>query len=327
MRRTVLVSSRTFAKVLPIGKAMLEEHGFAVVRVEDSARPLNEAKLARILSDVDPDVLIAGAEPIPRTVLCASPRLSLVQKHGVGVDNIDLGAASERGILVANAPDTNSDAVADLTIGFMLSLLRNIFQAAISTREGKWSRFVGRELGQQTVGVVGTGKIGRAVIKRLQGFGCKILAYDVYQDPVFAEDTGITYLPLDKLLAGSDIITLHVPLLSDTRNLIGRNELNLMRETAILINIARGELVDEAALAEYLQLGRIAGAGVDVFSTEPPQDSPLLAIESVLATPHIGAYTLEAMNRMDVKCAETVCQVFEGELPVNVLNPDATKQR
>ncbi len=327
MRRTVLVSSRTFAKVLPIGKDMLEEHGFVVVRVEDSARPLNEAKLARILSDVDPDVLIAGAEPIPRTVLHAGPRLSLVQKHGVGVDNIDLGAASERGILVANAPDTNSDAVADLTIGFMLSLLRKIIQAAISTREGKWSRFVGRELGQQTVGVVGTGKIGRAVIKRLTGFGCRVLAYDVYQDASFAEETGIIYLPLDELLAGADIVTLHVPLLTETRNLIGRNELNLMKETAILINIARGELVDEAALTEYLQSGRIAGAGVDVFSTEPPQDSPLLTIENVLATPHIGAYTLEAMNRMDVKCAETVCRVFEGELPVNVLNPDAAKQR
>jgi len=308
--------------VLPVGRTILEEHGFEVIRVEEEARPLNESKLAQIVSQVNPDVLITGAEPIPREVLSASDRLKMVQKHGVGVDNIDLGAASDRGIVVANAPNTNSEAVAELTIGFMLSLLRKIVQAADSTRKGNWSRFIGRELGHQTVGVVGTGRIGREVIKRLAGFGCEVLAYDVYQDAAFAKESGFLYVPLDELLARADIITLHVPLLDATRGLIGRAELDRMKETALLINIARGELVDEVALAEHLKSDRIAGAGIDVFSTEPPQESPLLAIQNVMATPHIGAYTLEAMKCMDETCAETVCQVFAGNCPPNVLNPD-----
>ncbi|TSA49084.1 hydroxyacid dehydrogenase [archaeon] len=326
MRHKALVSSRTFAMVLPVGRAILEDHGFEVIRVAEEARPLNESKLAQIVSQVNPDVLITGAEPIPRAVLFASDRLKMVQKHGVGVDNIDLGAASERGIVVANAPNTNSEAVAELTIGLMLSLLRHIVQAATSTRKGEWSRFIGRELGHQTVGVVGTGRIGREVIKRLTAFGSKILAYDVYQDAAFAKENGFLYVPLDELLTTADIVTLHVPLLNDTRGLIGRTELGRMKETALLINIARGELVDEAALAEHLKSNGIAGAGIDVFSTEPPQESPLISIPNVLATPHVGAYTLEAMKCMDETCAETVCQVFAGSCPPNVLNPDVVKR-
>jgi len=319
----ILVSSRSFGQVAPIGNTILEEAGHDVERVGSEHRPLDAAKLARIVKEAAPHALLAGAEPIPREVLTASSNLRMVQKHGVGVDNIDLGAATELGIAVANAPATNTDAVADLTVGFMLALLRSIFPAADSTRAGKWERFVGRELGSITVGVVGTGQIGRSVIRRLSGFRPRILAFDVYQDAALSEKEGFEYVPLDQLLLESDLVTLHVPLMDATRKMISEKKLRLMKPTACLINIARGELVDEEALAEALASGGLAGAGVDVFATEPPQSSPLLKLKNVIATPHIGAYTSEAMETMATRCAETVVAVLAGNLPENVLNREA----
>jgi D-3-phosphoglycerate dehydrogenase / 2-oxoglutarate reductase len=320
--KVALISSRSFGLVVPDGEHLLAKGGFDVRRVPDSERPLDAPKLARLVARERPSALIAGAEPVPRSVLLASPTLRLVQKHGVGVDNIDLAAATEAGIAVTNAPGTNTEAVADLTVAFMLALLRQVVPASQSTRLGKWERYMGRELGQLTVGVVGTGRIGRAVIRRLRGFGSRILAYDVIQDPSLAVADNLRYVELDELLDKSDIITLHIPLMEGTRELLGRRELARMRKSAYLINIARGELVDEAALAEHLAAGRIAGAGVDVFATEPPQDSPLLKLPNVLATPHIGAYTHEAMEAMDRACAETVVALFSGGRSDHVVNPE-----
>jgi D-3-phosphoglycerate dehydrogenase len=315
-----LVSSRSFGQASPLGRTLLEDAGLEVVRIGPEERPFSTARLAEIVASVNPDVLIAGAEPIPRDVLVAGHNLRVVQKHGVGVDNIDLDAASNSGIAVANAPGTNTDAVADMTIGVMLSLLRSIVPAALSTRQGKWSRFIGHELGQLTIGVVGTGQIGRAVIRRLSGFGSSILAYDVYEDEALVTQHGLTYVPIDSLLRESDVVTLHVPLMDETRNLISGERLARMKSTAYLVNIARGELVDEVALANQLRAGTLAGAAVDVFATEPPQESPLLPLENVLATPHIGAYTVEAMDCMARRCADTILRVLSGQLPENVLN-------
>jgi len=323
----VLVSSRSFGQVSTIGTRILEDAGFEVRRVGPEDRPLNAAKLASVIQREQPDALIAGAEPIPREVLGASTQLRVVQKHGVGVDNIDLGAASELGIAVANAPGTNTEAVADLAIGLMLALQRSIVDAAVSTRGGGWDRFIGHELGDVTVGVVGTGRIGKAVIRRLEGFGSLILAYDVYRDEELAAEQRVTYVSLEVLLRDSDIVTLHTPLLDETRNMISHSELSSMKPSAFLINIARGELVDEAALANALASGGIAGAGVDVFAAEPPQESPLLKLKNVIATPHIGAYTLEAMDCMARRCAETVVTIFDGACPENVLNPDVLRAK
>ena len=320
--KVALISSRSFGQVVPDGEHLLAKGGFDVRRVPDSERPLDAPKLARLVACERPSALIAGAEPVPRSVLLASPTLRLVQKHGVGVDNIDLAAATEAGIAVTNAPGTNTEAVADLTVAFMLALLRLVVPASQSTRLGKWERYMGRELGQMTVGVVGTGRIGRAVIRRLGGFGSRLLAYDVIQDPSLAVANNLRYVELDELLDKSDIVTLHIPLMEGTRELLGRRELARMKKSAYLINIARGELVDEAALAEHLAAGRIAGAGVDVFATEPPQESPLLKLPNVLATPHIGAYTHEAMEAMDRVCAETIVALFSGGRSDHVVNPE-----
>ncbi|MEW5826101.1 MAG: phosphoglycerate dehydrogenase [Candidatus Bipolaricaulota bacterium] len=324
--RIALVSSRSFGQVVSIGEELLSRGGFDIRRVPDSERPLDAPKLARLVARERPAALIAGAEPVPREVLEASPTLRLVQKHGVGVDNIDLEAATRAGIAVTNAPGTNTEAVADLAVGFMLALLRQIAPASASTRAGKWDRYMGRELGRLTVGVIGTGRIGRAVIRRLSGFGSAVLAYDVIQDWSLVAAHGVRYAELEEVLEASDVVTLHIPLMDETREMIGPQELQRMKPTAYLINIARGELVNERALAEHLAAGRIAGAGVDVFSTEPPQKSPLLSLPNVLATPHIGAYTEEAMEAMDRMCAETVVSMFSGGPPERVVNPDVLER-
>jgi D-3-phosphoglycerate dehydrogenase len=323
----VLVTSRSFGAVTAEGSRLLEQAGFDVQRVTSEERPLTAEKLVRIVARLRPQVVICGAEPLTRAVLEACPILSMIMKHGVGIDNIDLEAANDLKIVVANAPGTNTEAVADLTIALMLALLRNIVQAVDSTRSGGWERYVGHELGALTVGVIGTGRIGLGVIRRLQGFGSKVLAYDVVRNEELASQLSFDYVSLDHLLERSDIVTLHVPLVSDTRGMIGRRELSLMKSTACLVNLARGELVDEQALCDSLCQGRIAGAAVDVYAVEPPQSSSLLTLENVLGTPHIAAYTHEAMERMDRMCAQTIIDTFQGVARVNILNPEMLGQR
>jgi D-3-phosphoglycerate dehydrogenase len=321
--RVVLVSSRSFGSAVTVGNDLLRDAGFEVRWVREEERPLDAAKLAAIVSREAPVAIVTGAEPISELALRAGDSLRMIMKHGVGVDNIDLGAATSRGIAVANAPGTNTEAVADLAVGLMLSLLRRICPANASTRSGGWSRFMGHELGAMTVGVVGTGRIGAAVARRVRAFGSSLLGYDVVESSSLQAECGLRYVPLGTLLGEADVVTLHAPLMPETVKMIGANELRAMKPSAILINCARGELVDEEALYEHLKSGGIAGAAVDVFATEPPQKSRLLELDSVVATPHIGAYTYEAMAAMDRLCAETIIDVVvRGKTPGNLLNPE-----
>ena len=326
--RVVLVSSRSFGNIVTIGNELLHDAGFKVRRVGDEERPLDETKLISIVHRESPEVIITGAEPMSEAVLSASGGLRMIMKHGVGVDNIDLDAAACRGIAVANAPGTNAEAVADLTFGFILSLLRRICPANASTRSGSWERYMGHELGSMTIGVVGTGRIGAIVARRAHAFGASLLGYDVIENEELKSDCGLRYVPLDELLRQADIVTLHAPLTPRTVQMIGKTQLESMKPSALLVNCARGELVDEGALYECLLAGDIAGAAVDVFATEPPRDSPLLKLNTVLATPHIGAYTYEAMEAMDRLCAETIVDVLiRRETPPNVLNTEALAAR
>jgi len=319
--RVVLVSSRSFAHVLKVGEELLANAGFKVKRVSAAERPLDAAKLAKIVKRERPHALICGAEPITAEVLRASDNLRLVMKHGVGVDNIDIEFATAMGVLVANTPDTNTEAVADLTIGLMLVLLRKICEANVATHLGRWEPFIGHELGTMKVGVVGTGRIGGGVIKRLSAFDSEILAYDVNPRQDLASKYGVHYVSLEELLAVSDIVTLHVPLTKETKNMIGPRELDLMKRNACLINVARGEIVDEKALYDRLRSKRIAAAALDVFAKEPPRANPLLQLDNVILTPHIGAYTYEAIERMDRLCASIIVEVFNGKQPPYILNP------
>ena len=326
MKRRVLVTSRSFARLVQTGKELLEGAGFELHHVAHQDSPLTAEKLARIVRDIKPDAIVAGVEPITWEVLAASDRLRMIMKHGVGIDNIDLDAATSLNIVVANAPGTNTDAVADLAISMMLALLRDVCNANNTTKEGKWERYIGRELGALVVGVIGTGRIGAQVIKRVHGFGARILAYDVQRNDRLVKEYGVEYVPLDQLLVNSDIVTLHIPLTDRTRQMIDDRTLSKMKEAAYLINCARGELIDERALYNHLKSGHIAGAALDVFVDETPRDKLLLKLDNVLATPHIAAYTYEAIQKMDRICAKTIIDTFQGKIAENVLNPDVVGQ-
>ena len=319
--KRVVVGSRSFGQLSDVGVKLLNGAGFDVWRIPPEERPLDESKMVEIVARENPEVVVTGAEPITKQVLEAGPNLRMIMKHGVGVDNIDIQTATTLGILVANAPGTNTEAVADMTIAMMLALLRGVYSAVQSTKSGGWERFVGHDLGELTIGVVGTGRIGLAVIRRLGGFGSDVLAYDIVHNQDLLSHPKVRYVEMAELLQDSDVVTLHVPLVADTKAMIGRNELEMMKPTAYLVNLARGELVDEVALFEFLQQKRIAGAAVDVYAVEPPRSSPLIGLDNVLSTPHIAAYTYESMEHMSRICAQTIIDAMRSIACPNILNP------
>jgi D-3-phosphoglycerate dehydrogenase len=325
--KRVVVGSRSFGQLSDVGVKLLNGAGFDVWRIPPEERPLDESKMVEIVARENPEVVVTGAEPITKQVLEAGPNLRMIMKHGVGVDNIDIQTATTLGILVANAPGTNTEAVADMTIAMMLALLRGVYKAVQSTKSGGWERFVGHDLGELTIGVVGTGKIGLAVIRRLRGFGSDVLAYDIVHNQDLLSHPKVRYVEMAELLQDSDVVTLHVPLVPDTKAMIGRNELEMMKPTAYLVNLARGQLVDEVALFEFLQQQRIAGAAVDVYAVEPPKSSPLIGLDNVLSTPHIAAYTYESMEHMSRICAQTIIDAMRSMACPNILNPQAMTHR
>jgi D-3-phosphoglycerate dehydrogenase len=273
----------------------------------------------------DYDAIIVGIEKITAPVIEASKKLKIIAKHGAGVDNVDVTAASARGIVVTSAPGANSDAVADLTVGLFLSLAREIPFADRSVREGKWPRLAGVQMNEKTLGIIGLGQIGKKVVKRALGFDMKVLVYDVIQDEAFARQTALRYVPLDELLAQSDFISIHVPLMPSTHRLIGERELGILKKQAFIVNISRGNIVDEEALYRSLKEGRIRGAALDVFSQEPPTGSPLLSLDNVILTPHMGGYTLEALRDTGLICVRNILDLFEGKTPQFVINPEVLK--
>jgi len=255
------------------------------------------------------DVLVVrSATKVTKDVIEAGRKLKIIARAGAGLDNIDVQAASARGIELINAPEAPTIAVAELVIGLMLSWARQLSRADASTKQGRWEKaqLMGSELRGKTLGIIGTGRIGRAVGYRAKAFLMNLLAFDVEQSIEFAERTGARYVDLGELLRKSDFVTLHIPLLPETHHMIGRRELGLMKPTAVLINTSRGEVVDEAALADALQRGKIAGACLDVYEREPPRDSPLLKLPNAILTPHIGASTAEAQCEAALLIAEKI---------------------
>ncbi|MGZ8769311.1 phosphoglycerate dehydrogenase [Aeromicrobium sp.] len=273
-------------------------------------RTASDAELTDALGRVD--AAIVGGRPITASMIEASERLKVIAMHGVGVDHIDRAAAKAKGIVVANAPGANASSVADLAIGLMLAVARRIPQESLELQHGHWTSSVGTELWQKTLGLVGLGQIGRGVAQRAHGFEMNVLGYDPYVTDADVEELGIHPVELDELLAGSDIVSLHAPATPETRNLISAERLVAMKSTAILINTARGDLVDESALREALTNGVIAGAGLDAHVHEPPLDDSLVSLPNVVATPHIGAHTAEAVTRASVMAAQNVVAVLSG---------------
>jgi len=318
----VLSTSPTFGYYASEPVDYLRNHGCELELVPQGKK-LSEEELIKNVKECS--AMIVGVENITEPVIQASTKLRIIAKHGAGVDNIDVEAASSRGIVVINAPGANSNAVADLTIGLFLSLARSIPFADRSVKEGGWPRIVGIQLNGKVLGIIGLGQVGKLVAKRASGFDMKVLAYDVVKDEVFAQKWGITYLSLDELLAESDFISIHVPLSPSTRRLIGEEELKLMKKEAFLLNISRGTIIDEEALYQVLKEGKIRAAALDVFSNEPPRESPLLKLDNVILTPHMGGYTFEALRETGMICARGIVDVLEGRQPQFITNPEILK--
>jgi D-3-phosphoglycerate dehydrogenase len=267
-------------------------------------------------------VLIRSATQIDAEALAAAPALKVVARAGVGLDNVDIKAATEAGVMVVNAPTSNIISAAELTIGHILSLARHIPAAHASLAAGEWkrSKFTGVELYEKRVGIIGLGRIGALIAARLQAFGVEIVAYDPYITATRAQQLGATLLPLDELLATSDFVTIHMPKTPETTGMIGAAQLTAMKKTAYVINVARGGLIDEDALHDALVAGEVAGAGLDVFVTEPPVDQKLLSLPNVVVTPHLGASTDEAQEKAGISVARSVKLALEGELVPDAVN-------
>ncbi|OHD78064.1 MAG: hypothetical protein A3J97_00580 [Spirochaetes bacterium RIFOXYC1_FULL_54_7] len=291
----VLVASKSFGKADPAAAAYLEERGIKVVWT-DVPNPGPE-DLARQVPGFD--ALIVGNDTVDRRVVDAADCLRIIHMHGTGLDAIDVGAATEKGILVANAPGANRNAVAEMTLCLMLSLGRRLDKHLDLLRKGRWERSAGNEVSDSTVGIIGLGYIGRRVAELLEGFGVRLLGYDPYPDSTWATDCGLELMKeQDQIFAEADWVVLCAPLTEATEGMINRRTLSLMKRTAYLVNTARGGLVDEAALCEALQEKRIAGAALDAFAEEPlPPDSPLRGVD-ILLTPHIAATSVETAAKV-----------------------------
>ena len=286
----------------------------ASVTYNPTGKPLSSAQVAELLVGVDG--YIAGLDEIDRAALEKADKLKVISRYGVGVDNVDLEAAKEKGIVVTNTPGANSVSVAELALGLMLALARNIPEAVQSVQQGKWPRYSGVSLEGKTIGILGLGAIGKQLALRLSGFGCQVYAYDPYADNAFAIENGIVLVSLDTAIAKSDFISLHLPLLPETKGLVNDAFFAKMKKGAYLVNTSRGEVVDEGALLRALESGHLRGAGLDAFSMEPPDPSnPLLHLPQVIATPHLGAQTDGATSNMGWIAMQDCLAVLRGEDP------------
>jgi D-3-phosphoglycerate dehydrogenase len=291
------------------GRTLLASRpGFVV----DVATQLDEAALCKRIADYDA-LIVRSKTRVTAAVIAAGERLKTIGRAGIGVDNIDVAAATERGIVVFNTPDANATTTAELTLAHLLSLSRHLQQADRSTRAGEWKprNFVGTELAGKTIGVIGFGTIGRIVARRCLAFKMRVLVFDPYVVADVIRETGAEPAELDSLLADADYVTLHCPLNETTHNLLSTSRFSTMKPSARLINCARGGLIDEIALFEALSSGRLAGAALDVFANEPPGASPLLTLENVVLTPHLGASTEEAQQAISLRIAEDIAAFLE----------------
>jgi D-3-phosphoglycerate dehydrogenase len=288
------------------------------VRHTDGA---DRSQLLPAIADVDA-VLIRSATKVDAEALAAAKNLKVVARAGVGLDNVDVEAATKAGVMVVNAPTSNITSAAELAVGLLLASARNIAPANEALKGGKWARskYGGVELLEKKVGIVGFGRIGQLVAERLKGFGVEILAYDPYVSVQRAGQLGAHLVTLDELLAQSDFITIHLPKTAETIGLIGKEALGKVKPSVRIINAARGGVLDEEALAEAIADGRVAGAGLDVFASEPCTDSPLFAFESVVVTPHLGASTEEAQEKAGVAVAKSVRLALGGDLVPDAVN-------
>ncbi|TAL09711.1 MAG: hypothetical protein EPO02_09440 [Nitrospirae bacterium] len=315
--RRALITTVPFGEVDRRPLDLLEAAGVDYV-INPIGRRLRPEELAEMIVDVD--VLIAGTEPITAAVLERANRLRLISRVGIGLDSVDLQAARARDILVSYTPDAPAPAVAEMTLGMILSLLRSLAQADRGMRDGVWHRFLGRRLAELTVGVIGVGRVGKGLIRHLQGFAPGILANDLSPDHGFGAAHHVQWVEKETIYKEADIITLHLPLTPLTRNLVTKRELDMMKPDALFINTSRGGMVDEHELAQALKQGRLAGAALDVFGQEP-YSGELVTIENCLLTCHMGSMARDCRVQMELQATEEAVRFFKGE-PLRLLVPN-----
>lgn len=299
----VLTTPRSYGKTDPGLFTLLEQAGLEVVRNETGGI-LDREGMKALLADCDG--VIVGVDPMDAEVIAAAPKLKAIAKYGVGVDNIDLKAAEDRGIKVSRTVGANAEAVADYAMALILAVARKTVMIDTHCRQGDWKKITTRDVSGGTIGILGLGAIGKNVARRAQGFGMKVLAYDPYWDEGYAAANHITRAGLEEIYAQADVISLHLPLTPGTQNCIGAAQLAAMKPDVILVNTARGGLIDETALLDALASGRIYGAGIDAFSEEPPKDPRWFQLENVVLGSHCAASTAGASENMGRMATENL---------------------
>jgi D-3-phosphoglycerate dehydrogenase len=305
----ILATPRSFANRSPEPLELLERAGFTVIK-NPVGRILTEAEMIQYLADCEG--VIVGVDPLGREVMEKAPKLRAIAKYGVGTDNIDVSYAKERGIPVTVTAGANSEAVADWTFSLMLALARDLITIDRKCRERDWKKITGTDVYGKTLGIIGLGAIGKGVARRASGFNMRVLAQEPYWDDDFAKKWGIQQATVHEICRESDFITLHVPLCENTRSIIGKNELELMKKDAVLINTSRGGIVDEDALLDALSERRIRGAGIDAFSKEPPEDPRWYSQGNIIIGNHAGAATYGAADMMSLMAAKNLINSLSG---------------
>ena len=316
----VLITARVFCKLPELIKEV-KERGAEMVPNPYQGNTLREENLLEIIEDVD--AVICGDDYFTARVVKKANRLKVISKFGVGVDRIDIQAASDKGIIVTNCPGSNKHAVADMTIGLMLSVMRHIPKTHNQViHEGKWRVVTGTEAYGKTLGILGLGAIGREVARRATGFDMKILAHDPYPDMKFAEKFNVELVSMEEIFRRSDIVSVHLPSIPGTKEIINRDLFNIVKEGIFFINTARGDVLNDRDLYQALRSGKVLGAGLDVMSSEPPERGHFLfGLDNVIVTSHIGAHTKEAQLRAGKMAIENVFLVLNGEEPLFRVKP------
>ena len=307
----VLVSTAPFCERNNLPLELLASAGLEVV-FNPYGRRLAEEELADLIGDFD--ILVAGTEPVTKKVLDRANRLKFIARVGIGLDSVDLLAARDKGISLSYTPDAPAPAVAELTIGLMLSLLRNIHLSNADVHNGDWVRRAGRRLSEVTIGIIGVGRIGGRVLRRMSAFGSpRVLVNDIVRNDNIAPDLKLEWVGKEDLLRQSDVVSLHVPMTNATRDMIRREHLLSMKEDAFIINTARGGIVNESDLADVLAAGHLCGAAIDVFNDEP-YVGPLARIPNCLLTAHLGSMSHDCRAKMEIGAAEEVVRFVRGEV-------------
>jgi D-3-phosphoglycerate dehydrogenase len=316
----VLITATSFSEITREPEERLIGAGYEIIH-NPHGRPMTAEEMAPLLDGID--ACAAGVDDFSAPAFARADRLKVLARHGAGVDQVDLAECTRRGIVVANVPGANAEAVADMTLALMLAVARHIPDGDRTTKDGQWVNTYGVDLYGATLGLLGMGRIGKGVARRCRGFDMRVLAYDPMFDEEFAAAHGVDRAEsLEQAMAEADFVSLHMPVTSETRGIIDAEKLALMKPTAVLINTARGALVDEDALADALDQERILGAGLDVYASEPPSNSRLLRCERAVTMPHVSSNTPGALLAMGNGVVDAIIAVLNGQRPQFVVNPE-----